>query len=97
MGFNVDWMQCDLNVFWYFCIQMKDYECLLVILICCGEGVWLEDFEGKCYIDVVSFWWVNVFGYVNLCINQCIKDQVDQLEYVIFVGFSYQLVIELLE
>ncbi len=54
MGLNADWMQRDLNVLWHPCTQMKDHERLPVIPIRRGEGVWLEDFEGKRYIDAVS-------------------------------------------
>ena len=97
MGLNADWMQRDLNVLWHPCTQMKDHERLPVIPIRRGEGVWLEDFEGKRYIDAVSSWWVNVFGHANPRINQRIKDQVDQLEHVILAGFSHQPVIELSE
>lgn len=56
MGLNADWMQRDLNVLWHPCTQMKDHERLPVIPIRRGEGVWLEDFEGKRYIDAVSSW-----------------------------------------
>ena len=54
MGLNADWMQRDLNVLWHPCTQMKDHERLPVIPIRRGEGVWLEDFEGKRYIDAVK-------------------------------------------
>ncbi|MBE0772514.1 aminotransferase class III-fold pyridoxal phosphate-dependent enzyme, partial [Escherichia coli] len=97
MGLNADWMERDLNVLWHPCTQMKDHERLPVIPIRRGEGVWLEDFEGKRYIDAVSSLWVNVFGHANPRINQRIKDQVDQLEHVILAGFSHQPVIELSE
>ncbi|BCG22369.1 adenosylmethionine-8-amino-7-oxononanoate aminotransferase [Pseudomonas tohonis] len=97
MGQNADWMQRDLAVLWHPCTQMKDHERLPVVPIRRGEGVWLEDFEGKRYLDAVSSWWVNVFGHANPRINQRIKDQVDQLEHVILAGFSHQPVIELSE
>ena len=97
MGLNAEWMQRDLAVLWHPCTQMKDHERLPVIPIRRGEGVWLEDFEGKRYLDAVSSWWVNVFGHANPRINQRIKDQVDQLEHVILAGFSHQPVIELSE
>ena len=80
MGLNNQWMQRDLAVLWHPCTQMKDHEQLPLIPIKRGEGVWLEDFEGKRYLDAVSSWWVNVFGHANPRINQRIKDQVDQLE-----------------
>jgi adenosylmethionine-8-amino-7-oxononanoate aminotransferase len=76
---------------------MKDHEQLPVIPIRRGEGVWLEDFDGKRYLDAVSSWWVNVFGHANPRINERIKAQVDQLEHVILAGFSHQPVIELSE
>jgi adenosylmethionine-8-amino-7-oxononanoate aminotransferase len=97
MGLNDQWMQRDLAVLWHPCTQMKDHERLPLVPIKRGEGVWLEDFEGKRYLDAVSSWWVNVFGHANPRINQRIKDQVDQLEHVILAGFSHQPVIELSE
>lgn len=97
MGLNDQWMQRDLAVVWHPCTQMKDHERLPMIPIRRGEGIWLEDFEGKRYLDAVSSWWVNVFGHANPRIGQRIKDQVDQLEHVILAGFSHQPVIELSE
>lgn len=97
MGLNDHWMQRDLAAVWHPCTQMKDHERLPLIPIRRGEGVWLEDFEGKRYLDAVSSWWVNVFGHANPRIGQRIKDQVDQLEHVILAGFSHQPVIELSE
>lgn len=94
---NHDWMRRDLEVLWHPCTQMKDHEQLPVIPIRRGEGVWLEDFDGKRYLDAVSSWWVNVFGHANPRINDRIKAQVDLLEHVILAGFSHQPVIELSE
>lgn len=94
---NHDWMRRDLEVLWHPCTQMKDHEQLPVIPIRRGEGIWLEDFDGKRYLDAVSSWWVNVFGHANPRINDRIKAQVDQLEHVILAGFSHQPVIELSE
>ena len=97
MSLNDSWMQRDLAVLWHPCTQMKDHEQLPLIPIRRGEGIWLEDFDGKRYIDAVSSWWVNVFGHANPRINQRIKDQLDQLEHVMLAGFSHQPVIELSE
>ena len=97
MSLNDSWMQRDLAVLWHPCTQMKDHEQLPLIPIRRGDGVWLEDFEGKRYLDAVSSWWVNVFGHANPRINQRIKDQLDQLEHVMLAGFSHQPVVELSE
>jgi adenosylmethionine-8-amino-7-oxononanoate aminotransferase len=59
--------------------------------------VWLEDFEGKRYLDAVSSWWVNLFGHANPHINARVKAQLDNLEHVILAGFTHEPIIELSE
>ncbi|MDM8559563.1 adenosylmethionine--8-amino-7-oxononanoate transaminase [Candidatus Parabeggiatoa sp. HSG14] len=90
-------IQRDLSILWHPCTQMKDHETLPLIPIKRGEGVWLEDFEGKRYIDAISSWWVNLFGHANPRINAAVREQLEQLEHVIFAGFSHEPVIELSE
>lgn len=97
MSLNADWMQRDLAVLWHPCTQMKDHERLPLIPIRRGEGVWLEDFDGKRYLDAVGSWWVNVFGHANPRINARIKAQLESLEHVMLAGFSHQPAIELSE
>ncbi|MEZ5509993.1 MAG: adenosylmethionine--8-amino-7-oxononanoate transaminase [Gammaproteobacteria bacterium] len=97
MSINHQLMQRDLAVLWHPCTQMKDHEQLPIIPIKRGDGVWLEDFEGKRYLDAVSSWWVNLFGHANPRINGRVKAQLDQLEHVILAGFSHEPIIELSE
>lgn len=97
MSINQQLMQRDLAVLWHPCTQMKDHEQLPIIPIKRGDGVWLEDFEGKRYLDAVSSWWVNLFGHANPRINARVKAQLDQLEHVILAGFSHEPIIELSE
>ena len=97
MSQNAQWMQRDLDVLWHPCTQMKDHERLPLIPIKRGEGVWLEDFDGKRYLDAVSSWWVNVFGHGNPRINQRIREQLDSLEHVMLAGFTHEPVVELSE
>ena len=87
----------DLTTLWHPCTQMKDHEWLPIIPIKSGKRVWLEDFEGKQYLDAISSWWVNLFGHSNPFINERIKQQLDTLEHVILAGFSHEPVIELSE
>ncbi|MCK9531980.1 MAG: adenosylmethionine--8-amino-7-oxononanoate transaminase [Gammaproteobacteria bacterium] len=94
---NADWMRRDLAVLWHPCTQMKDHERLPLIPIRRGEGVWLEDFEGKRYLDAISSWWVNLFGHANPRINNAVKAQLDQLEHVILAGFTHEPVVQLSE
>ncbi|MFZ2452296.1 MAG: adenosylmethionine--8-amino-7-oxononanoate transaminase [Methylovulum miyakonense] len=87
----------DLAVLWHPCTQMKDHEHLPMIPIKSGRGVWLEDFDGKRYLDAVSSWWVNLFGHANPVINAALKEQLDALEHVIFAGFTHETGIQLAE
>ena len=97
MSLNQQLMQRDLKVLWHPCTQMKDHETLPLIPIKKGEGIWLEDFDGNRYMDVVSSWWVNLFGHANPRINNRVKEQLDNLEHVILAGFSHEPVIQLSE
>jgi len=87
----------DLSVLWHPCTQMKDHESSAIIPIKKGQGVWLEDFDGNRYLDAISSWWVNLFGHANPHINAALKDQIDNLEQVIFAGFSHEPAINLAE
>ena len=87
----------DFSVLWHPCSQMKDHEFIPVIPIKKGQGVWLEDFDGNRYLDAISSWWVNLFGHANPHINAALKDQLDNLEHVIFAGFTHESAIKLAE
>jgi adenosylmethionine-8-amino-7-oxononanoate aminotransferase len=87
----------DLRVVWHPCTQMKDHETLPMIPIQRGSGAWLEDFEGKRYLDAVSSWWVNLFGHANPRINAALAEQMGRLEHVIFAGFTHEPAVRLAE
>ncbi|MGH8283414.1 MAG: adenosylmethionine--8-amino-7-oxononanoate transaminase [Gammaproteobacteria bacterium] len=97
MSANRDFVKRDLAVLWHPCTQMKDHEWLPLIPIRRGQGVWLEDFDGKRYLDAISSWWVNLFGHANPRINAALARQAQTLEHVILAGFSHEAVVELSE
>ncbi|HSC48502.1 MAG TPA: adenosylmethionine--8-amino-7-oxononanoate transaminase [Gammaproteobacteria bacterium] len=97
MGANDAFIRRDLRVLWHPCTQMKDHEALPPVPIRRGQGVWLEDFEGRRYLDAVSSWWVNLFGHCNPRINAALAQQLEELEHVILAGFSHVPVVELSE
>ncbi len=76
---------------------MKDHEWLPLVPIRSGQGVWLEDFSGKRYLDAISSWWVNLFGHCNPRINAALKRQLDTLEHVLLAGFSHEPAVTLAE
>ena len=63
MTTNAEWMARSLARVWHPCTQMKDHEQLPLVPIKSAEGVWLEDFEGRKYLDAISSWWTNLFGH----------------------------------
>ena len=87
----------DLGVVWHPCTQMHDHESLPMIPIRRGQGVWLEDMDGRRYLDAISSWWVNLFGHANPRINAAITAQLERLEHVIFAGFTHPPAVELAE
>ncbi|MGH8362459.1 MAG: aminotransferase class III-fold pyridoxal phosphate-dependent enzyme, partial [Gammaproteobacteria bacterium] len=97
MSANADFVRRDLAVLWHPCTQMKDHEWLPPIPIRRAQGVWLEDFEGRRYLDAISSWWVNLFGHANPRINAALAHQAETLEHVILAGFSHEAVVALSE
>ncbi len=94
---NNSWAERDLRVLWHPCTQMRDHEDLPPIPIRRGQGVWLEDFDGKRYLDAISSWWVNLFGHAHPRIGAAIAAQAAQLEHVILAGFTHEPVVRLSE
>jgi adenosylmethionine-8-amino-7-oxononanoate aminotransferase len=94
---NAWYIERDLAHLWHPCTQMKDHEQLPPIPVRRGQGVWLEDFDGRRYLDAVSSWWVNLFGHANARINAAVGAQLERLEQVILAGFTHEPVIALSE
>jgi adenosylmethionine---8-amino-7-oxononanoate aminotransferase len=92
------WRERDLAVLWHPCTQMQEhFDGAPLITIRRGEGVWLEAFDGRRYLDAVSSWWTNLFGHAEPRIGAAIAAQAQQLEQVILAGFSHAPAIQLAE
>ena len=95
---NAAYVARDLAHVWHPCTQMKDHERdMPLIPMRRGQGVWLEDFAGRRYLDAISSWWVNLFGHCNERINAAVTRQLGRLEQVILAGCTHEPVIELSE
>lgn len=88
-------MQEDLKYIFHPCTQMKDHEKIPLIPIKRGKGAYIYDFDGHKYLDCISSWWVNLFGHSNDYINLKIRGQIEELEHVIFAGFTHKPAIDL--
>lgn len=90
-------LQRSLNAVWHPCTQMKHHQSFPLISVASGKGSWLYDFNGNRYLDVVSSWWVNLFGHCNPRISEAIRDQLEKLEHVMLAGFTHEPVVQLSE
>ncbi len=87
----------DLNVLWHPCTQMKDHETYPLIPIRRAQGLYLEDFNGKQYMDAIGSWWVSLLGHGHPRVNQALHAQIDTLSHVMFAGFTHEPAVELAE
>ncbi len=60
-----------------------------------GQGAMVRDSEGREYIDGNSSIWTNLHGHRHPAITQAIKDQLDKVAHVSFLGSTNQPAIEL--
>ncbi len=58
-------------------------------LVKSGEGAWLQTEKGR-LLDGISSWWVITHGHRHPKIIEAIKKQADELDQVIFAGFTHQ-------
>ena len=87
----------SLDAVWHPCTQMKLHETLPLVPIRRAEGAWLEDVDGRRYLDAISSWWVNLFGHANPRINAALCEQLGQLDHVMLAGFTHEPVVALSE
>lgn len=57
----------------------------------------LFDESGKSYIDGIASWYTCMYGHCNEIITSKIKEQLDELDQVVFNGFTHKPAIELSE
>src|ERR1700690_4112418 len=87
----------DLRHVWHPCTQMKDHEQLPPIPVRRAQGCWVEDYDGRRYLDAISSWWVNLFGHAHPEIHAAVAAQLSQFEHVLLAGFTHEPAIRLAE
>ena len=78
-------MQWDRSVVWHGFTQMAEYEPLVIER---AEGNWLQDVQGRRFLDGVSSLWCNVHGHRHERINAAIRDQLDRVAHVASLGMG---------
>jgi adenosylmethionine---8-amino-7-oxononanoate aminotransferase len=101
MGLNDDWRRRSQAAVWHPCTQMKWHARAEspqpLIPVARADGVWLQDHEGRRYLDGISSWWVNLFGHGHPAIRDALIDQLHTLDHVMLAGFTHAPVVELSE
>lgn len=90
-----DWLSRDRESIWHPFTPLKGMT--RPEMLEKAEGVYLYTHEGKKIMDVISSWWVNLHGHSHPYLAKAIARQAEQLEHVIFAGFTHEPAIRLAE
>lgn len=73
---------------WHPSTQMKSSPPPLKVVK--GQGVMLELEDGRQILDCISSWWVTIHGHSHPILANALYQQAQQLEHVIFAGFTHE-------
>ncbi len=62
-----------------------------------GKGASLFDAEGREILDLISSWWTCTHGHSHPKINAALTRQAEELEHVMFAGFTHAPAVDLAE
>jgi adenosylmethionine-8-amino-7-oxononanoate aminotransferase len=82
-----DLRQLDQQVMWHPFTQMAEWDPLV---IASGDGNYLVDSEGRRYLDGVSSLWCNLHGHRHPRLDRALRDQLERVAHVTFLGLSHE-------
>jgi adenosylmethionine-8-amino-7-oxononanoate aminotransferase len=82
-----DLKHLDQQVMWHPFTQMAEWDPLV---IASGDGNYLIDNEGRRYLDGVSSLWCNLHGHRHPRLDRALRDQLDRVAHVTFLGLSHE-------
>ncbi len=85
----------DKKHLWHPLTQHKTHPETLAIIR--AKGCILTDENGNEYIDAIASWYTAMYGHCNEYITNRVSNQMQQLDQVVFSGFTHQPAIELSE
>ncbi len=85
----------DKKHLWHPLTQHKTAEAPIGIVKAKDALIWDE--EGKAYIDGIASWYTAMYGHCNEFITAAITEQMSQLDFVMFSGFTHAPAVELSE
>lgn len=81
-----DWGEIDKKYVWHPFTQMQDWCASEPLVLVEGKGAILTDSLGRRYIDGNSSIWTNIHGHGHPHLIQSVKDQLDAVAHVSFLG-----------
>lgn len=85
----------DKKHLWHPLTQHKRHPDTLAISS--AKGCILTDEDGNNYIDAIASWYTCMYGHCNPDITSRVSDQMQQLDQVVFSGFTHEPAIKLSE
>jgi adenosylmethionine-8-amino-7-oxononanoate aminotransferase len=80
---------------WYPFTQMQEFMEHSPLIIKGANGCWLEDENGRQYLDGISSLWANVHGHRHPVIDRAIQEQMGRAAHTTMLGLSHPGGIEL--
>jgi len=88
-------LQKDKSYIWHPFTQLVNMTDPIVVTK--AKGVYLHTEDGRQILDAISSWWVNLHGHSHPYIAEAVAKQAQNLEHVIFAGFTHEPAIQLSE
>lgn len=88
-------LERDQQTIWHPFTPQKGFPYLLPVRAAKGSWLYLED--GRKILDAISSWWVNLHGHSHPYLAEALSRQAQQLEHVIFAGFTHEPAVRLAE
>ena len=85
----------DHRYLWHPFTQQREWVKTDPLIIERGDGIYLEDTDGRRYLDGVSSIWVNLHGHRKGALDRALKAQLDRIAHSTLLGLSNVPAIEL--
>nr|WP_299342257.1 adenosylmethionine--8-amino-7-oxononanoate transaminase [Allomuricauda sp.] len=85
----------DQKHIWHPLTQHKTAKAPIGIVKAKGALIWDE--EGKSYIDGIASWYTAMYGHSHEKITAAVAEQMQQLDFVMFSGFTHEPAVKLSE
>jgi len=91
------WIEADKAHCWHPFTPQAAWEAGEPLVLVRGEGAWLQDSEGRKYLDGNSSIWTNIHGHNHPALNEALARQLGEVAHTSYLGFANPRASELAE